>query len=606
MPRITPGNRLYLYSLFSREIGVGKQTMISRVEEVLLADDIMPCDLACDSTRELLEQLDEFVRLTVFKKGRVYATILPREDWDALLAQADADAKGKDAGGAKGGPKSWKRKKSAKALRPAKPRPRNRPTEEDVADAEKETKAEVAPEVEVVGETAAEAVPEQDPKPELPEAEPTPEPEAESEAKPEPLPAPEVEPEPEPTPEPKPIPEVVLEPEPESIPESEPEPEPLPAPEPEPAVEPVPEPASLTPDPWPDLPHAIVDEVYVDSATLATLYRILPLDVDPLALVTEDWRVARSTNSFEGDRRSVVFCLRSLVAKDAPVRIELRRISPTAQGLRWEMALATSDEDLANVRFEGLPHTNEGIWRDLDVSYDNLRAYGLANPERALAQFAVLGSWNDLLGNLAQLAEKESWGSNFMYLREYLATTFVRIQRENKIVYWADDKRAAFDTGLLTPAAKRILMMFCACEGDIPWRFDSFCATELVPAGAGDQPEPATYIDSLASITLAPPYEAQVPKVLERTYGPRLRSAIDQSLLRARRNYRVATPAYDPHANELRLLLPLVLNDEGVVNYALVLAPNAEGYAVRAVVTLPRARACARVVSSELPRWLER
>ena len=75
MPRITPGNRLYLYSLFSREIGVGKQTMISRVEEVLLADDIMPCDLACDSTRELLEQLDEFVRLTVFKKGRVYATI---------------------------------------------------------------------------------------------------------------------------------------------------------------------------------------------------------------------------------------------------------------------------------------------------------------------------------------------------------------------------------------------------------------------------------------------------------------------------------------------------------------------------------------------------
>ena len=46
MPRITPGNRLYLYSLFSREIGVGKQTMLSRVEEVLLADDIMPCDLA--------------------------------------------------------------------------------------------------------------------------------------------------------------------------------------------------------------------------------------------------------------------------------------------------------------------------------------------------------------------------------------------------------------------------------------------------------------------------------------------------------------------------------------------------------------------------------
>ena len=122
MPRITPGNRLYLYKLLSREIGVGKQTMLSRVEEVLAADDIMPCDLGCESLRELLEQLNDFVRLTVFKKGRVYATILPREDWDELLRQDEAaDAKARDAagGGAKGGPKSWKRKKAAKAQKKA-------------------------------------------------------------------------------------------------------------------------------------------------------------------------------------------------------------------------------------------------------------------------------------------------------------------------------------------------------------------------------------------------------------------------------------------------------------------------------------------------------
>ena len=31
MPKITPGNRLYLYQLLSRTIGVGRQTLLPRV-----------------------------------------------------------------------------------------------------------------------------------------------------------------------------------------------------------------------------------------------------------------------------------------------------------------------------------------------------------------------------------------------------------------------------------------------------------------------------------------------------------------------------------------------------------------------------------------------
>ena len=78
MPKINPGNRLYLYQLLSRELGVGKQTLLPRAEEVLMADGLCVEDLGCESMRELCEQLGEFVKLTVFKKGYVYATVLSR------------------------------------------------------------------------------------------------------------------------------------------------------------------------------------------------------------------------------------------------------------------------------------------------------------------------------------------------------------------------------------------------------------------------------------------------------------------------------------------------------------------------------------------------
>ncbi|MDO4538464.1 MAG: hypothetical protein Q4B54_09920, partial [Coriobacteriales bacterium] len=119
---------MYLYDLLSREVGVGKQTMLASVEEVLAADDIMPCDLDCADTRELLEALDEFVRLTVFKRGRVYATVLDQPQWNEVLERLASEAENPEKGNANvGGPKAWKRKKSKKDPRPAKPRPHGRP-----------------------------------------------------------------------------------------------------------------------------------------------------------------------------------------------------------------------------------------------------------------------------------------------------------------------------------------------------------------------------------------------------------------------------------------------------------------------------------------------
>ncbi|MCI6680876.1 MAG: DUF3825 domain-containing protein [Parafannyhessea umbonata] len=119
MSRITAGNRLYLYRLFKNQVGTGKQERIQRFEEVLAADDIAPDDLDCKDVTELLGALDGMVKLTVFKKGRTYATLLANPELDAALAAAEAPSAQKKA--VQSG-KSWKRKKSAKVAKPAKPR----------------------------------------------------------------------------------------------------------------------------------------------------------------------------------------------------------------------------------------------------------------------------------------------------------------------------------------------------------------------------------------------------------------------------------------------------------------------------------------------------
>ena len=63
------------------------------------------------------------------------------------------------------------------------------------------------------------------------------------------------------------------------------------------------------------------------------------------------------------------------------------------------------------------------------------------------------------------------------------------------------------------------------------------------------------------------------------------------------RNPRLATPAYDPVANEVRLLVP----HDG---RALALAATESGYEAVATLELADAYACARVISSDLPAWL--
>lgn len=594
MPNITVGNRLYLYQLFMREIGPGRQTMLSRMEEVLASDNILPCDLDCDDVRELLESLDDFVRLTVFKKGRVYATVVARAEWDELLAGLDQAPAEKTKG--QGGPKSWKRKRSPKAQRPAKPRPKNRPKPEPAA-------------VATTKSTEVAAVPDSEPRVPGPEPAPNPEPMATApDPEPEAEPATEAEqaaeaeqavaasePEAEPNTEPEPQPET----EPASVPEPVPVPEPEPQPAaPEPVVEDVPVPKA---PPLPQvLPHSFAAEVLCKDAVLSTLYQILPFDVDPISLLDEDWRIARSTHAYTHAEGIVDFPLRFLREPGGePLVVRMRRHARAASGKRWELVkIANEDFSPDEVDFEGLPAEPAGTWSLLSHRATIPRSF--VTPERALALFAHLGSMDELLRSLCDLAESEQWGPDLKMLHEYLALTFFRAMQEHKLAVADDGSWCAFDTGLLTPDAETIYMRFAARKhgsaGD--WDFADF--STRCP---GNRPEPISYITSLDHITLAPPYSVDVSPVLESTYGDALRSAVTRSVRRARRSYRLATPAYDPLVNELRLLLPIELDDDSA--HAIVLAPTSKGgYLATAVLSLGRARACARVITADLPSWL--
>lgn len=125
-PHLNQGNLIYLYQLLSRTIGCGRQTFITAVEEALATDRMGAEDLGFESTRSLLEALDAFVTLKVFKGGRIYVIVQAQPTWDAALASNDDSerASGKQPG------KPWKKKKGDRALKPVRPKRVKRPEPE--------------------------------------------------------------------------------------------------------------------------------------------------------------------------------------------------------------------------------------------------------------------------------------------------------------------------------------------------------------------------------------------------------------------------------------------------------------------------------------------
>ena len=576
MAKITAGNALYLYRLLGRELGVGKQTSMARVAEVLEADGIWPEDLGCADVRALCEALTDFAKVTAFKKGQVFVTVMRNEELDRMLERAGEPTAAEKAA-SKGKP--WKHRKGAKAVKPQKPRHVEKPAAvepavepEPVAVAEEEPLAEAAVEKTVEAETASEPATKVEVAPE-PAAEPEPEPKPVPQAEPEPEPILQAEPEPEPTPA-APEPSIKL-----TITfDPDPEPEPVPATEPEPVSATVPTPA---PAPVParherahaDLPQDFYADVRCPDEQLSTLYQLLPADVDPMATLEEDFRLARSTHALEGTRSNVTFPLRYQRSDGSPVTVTLRRTARAQAGKHWTLAEVTGDAP-ETMGLEGLSRRVEGAWRAFASDED---AAAATSPEDELARYAVLGSWDRLLADLAGAAEAENWGTDLHVLKDYLTMTFHRERLQGRLAVTDDGSSAAFDTGLLSPEGEPICAVLEPRDGDIAWELACFSTNACARAASyGEAPSVQTVIDALLAA-----------------------NSMDLRRLAQRlaRNPRTMTLAYDAVADEVRVLLP-------GKNDALVIDLSGNTAQVTGHVSLEDAYSCARVVSSDQPGWL--
>lgn len=159
-PTLSLGNHIFLYRLLRDAIGCGKQTFMTQVEEALAAGDMAAYDLGFESTRELLEELNDCIKLTVFKGGRLYATVIANDAWDAALAKGEDKPKA-----AKGAKQSYKKKKRGeKDLKAVRPKHVKRAEPKPVAEVAPKPKPEIEAAIEVTAEAETEIAVTTDPK----------------------------------------------------------------------------------------------------------------------------------------------------------------------------------------------------------------------------------------------------------------------------------------------------------------------------------------------------------------------------------------------------------------------------------------------------------
>ena len=741
---LTLNNQLYLYQLLSETIGVGKQTLLPHVEEALAQDGIEAADLGAESVRAALELLDSFIELKIFKGGRVYVIVRQQPEWDALLAKAEKAA-GKAAASGKPWKRQKKAVKPVKPRRKRERKPKKKAAETPAAAAEApepgdagsiaparntadtteagssdsastETAAPIAEAATAAAQAAENSAAQ---KARASEGAPVPAPTAaaapalekapvgasddnagaDDEEAPAAAPAASAEPaeaagraDAPAAPEPRDRISLTI----TYVPDDEPAAE-----EPEPRSEPVP----VAPETRPaapvaehaapaagyasagsarryDYPASISQDVHCRQSALGLLMRILPVQIDLMALLDEDWRVARSTGTLQGGRNRVTFPLRFLREDgSAPVEVTMKRSGRPGSGARWEIALVDGDDGTGSaheaVGLDGLPREDEGAWADLGAQDRRAGTLGDGySPVRAFAQFALIGSWDALLGELARTAGAERWstdalgGGRYGILREYLAVTFARLSATGGVLVSQDGSLAVFNTGLWNATYEDICACFEPSGADIPWRFAGFAVAgsgelgQRIIAEFGSAPRPASYLTSLDEIVpgadalVVPDYRALLGPCLERlpqgflhehldgsgATEELLRQATDASaqpleraealrrlaraidadaalrrrmcrtlddaielaVRRCQRSYRTAAPVYDPRAEKLKLLLPMSLVDDRATDCAVVLDRMPSGaHQAASIVSLPRAYACARVVSPDMPAWLD-
>ena len=565
MAVIKQEHALYLYKLLKATIGVSKQTPLSTVEGVLIEDDLAPQDFGFDDIRALMEACPDFIKITAFKKGYVYATLLTFDTFEAALVAGEKNVESQN------NDKPWKRRRGAKSIRALKPKhlvAETEPEAEELPTQEEPTKpeelsvaesseelpaAETAP---IAEESAAEA-PEEDFQQESAD-DVTPEPAGTADdASPEPdeteTPAPESK-----TAEPT-VPEPVV-----------PEPtisltvtyNPYDGSDEEKTLEAAPSvlqqamsatssASSITasesqtstqvinqneaPAPAPTYPADFEEDLHVNNELLGILYQMAPVDANVLKQLEEDFKLAVSSRALISKGGTFTFNTRYKKPQTDEVITATIRKSKRGALRPWTLLeLSVSADELQDQTVDvlhGLPKSGIASWEKLPAAEKQLPI----NPVDVVMNEAPVSDWNAL--STTYLSDAPS----LQAAQACLSAAYVYRKNEQQLMH------TDADFSLPVPGAAPLL-------------FDPECGFD------DDSP------------------------------------LVQNALRAAKHGWRMAVELYNPSRHCVYLALP---TSDGEKPLALVFDASAEGpYHVVATLTVEEAYPLARIFSDGLPTWI--
>lgn len=578
MAVIKQEHALYLYKLLKATIGVSKQTPLSTVEGVLIEDDLAPQDFGFDDIRALMEACPDFIKITAFKKGYVYATLLTFDTFEAALVAGEKNVESQNNG------KPWKRRRGAKSIRALKPKhlvvevePEAEPKVEELPAQEEPTEPEelpvtegseelpvaetapiaeesaaeepvvatpcaVAPEEDLQQETADDTAPEPDgtddatPEPDKTET-PAPEPKAAELTVPEPV-----------VPEPTISLTVTYNPYDGSDEEKTLEATPSVLQQ---AMSATSSASSITvsesqastqvinkhetPAPTPTYPANFEEDVHVNNELLGILYQMAPVDANVLKQLEEDFKLAESSRTLISKGGTFTFNTRYKKPQTDEVITATIRKSKRGALRPWTLlGLSVSADELHDQTVDvlrGLPKSGIASWEKLPAAAKQLPV----NPVDVVMNEAPISDWNALC--TTYLSDAPS----LQAAQACLSAAYVYRKNEQQLMH------TDADFSLPVPAAT-------------PPLFD--------PERGFDEESPL----------------------------------VQNALRAAKRGWRMAVELYNPSKHCVYLALP---TSDGEKSLALVFDTSAEGpYHVVATLTIEEAYPLARIFSDGLPTWI--
>lgn len=564
MAVIKQEHALYLYKLLKSTIGVSKQTPLSTVEGVLIEDDLAPQDFGFDDIRALMEACPDFIKITAFKKGYVYATLLTFDIFEAALVAGEKNVESQNNG------KPWKRRRGAKSIRALKPKhlvveaepeTEELPTQEESTEPEELTVTEGSEELSVaetalVAEESAAEVPEEDLQQESAD-DAAPEPAGTDDATPE---SDETE---TPAPEPKAAEPTVPEP-------VVPEPtisltvtyNPYDGSDEEKTLEAAPSvlqqalnatssvssttvsetQASTqvinqneTSTSTPTYPANFEEDVHVNNELLGILYQMAPVDANVLKQLEEDFKLAVSSRALISNGGTFTFNTRYKKPQTDEVITATIRKSKRGALRPWtllELSVSASElQDQAVDVLRGLPKSGIASWEKLPAAEKQLSI----NPVDVVMNEAPVSDWNAL--STTYLSDAPS----LQAAQACLSAAYVYRKNEQQLMH------TDADFSLPVPGAAPLL-------------FDPECGFD------DDSP------------------------------------LVQNALRAAKHGWRMAVELYNPSRHCVYLALP---TSDGEKPLALVFDASAEGpYHVVATLTVEEAYPLARIFSDGLPTWI--